>query len=142
MFDLAVDLREGLLAAHGQHGVSEADEDNDQRQMAEPGAVEPAQRLLVELHDSSTQRVGRYLDGNPEDSDGAPDNQDHDHNRGDDHDLQSFFAGLVDALYVLPPEIKNDENGKGSGEVVLGKNERVMRVPANIVDKPAQILSR
>ena len=39
--------------------------------------------------------------------------QQHDHHDGGDlHDPESFFAGLVDALDVLPPVVKRDRQGK------------------------------
>src|ERR1019366_10822758 len=58
MFDLPVDLRQSLFAAHGQHGVPEADEENDPHDVAEPGAVEPAQRFFVQRNHAWVQRVG------------------------------------------------------------------------------------
>ncbi len=42
MFDLAVDLRQSLLAAHCQHRVPEADEKDDPGDVPEKGSVQPA----------------------------------------------------------------------------------------------------
>src|ERR1700736_3550576 len=45
--DLAVYLRQRLLATHGQYRMPEADEQNDDCQMADPGTIQPSQRLFV-----------------------------------------------------------------------------------------------
>ena len=38
--DLAIDLRQGLFAAHRQHGMTEADEHDEHRQMADPAVLQ------------------------------------------------------------------------------------------------------
>ena len=51
MLDFAIHLREGFFAAHRQHGMAQADENNDQRDRVRPVvAVQPAERALIELH--------------------------------------------------------------------------------------------
>ena len=50
MFDLAVDLGQRLLAAHGEHRMAEADQQHDQRNARRPGPQQPAQRLAIMVH--------------------------------------------------------------------------------------------
>src|SRR5258708_23123838 len=104
MFDLAVDLSQGLLATHRQHRMTEPDKHDDPGQMADPGSVQPSQRLLVERNYTRVQWVRRQLDGPAEHGDGAPYDQNHDHHCSNDHDLQGLLTRFVDALNVLPPE--------------------------------------
>jgi hypothetical protein len=65
------------------------------------------------------KRVRRDLDGHAEDGNRAPYDQDDDHDGRDEHDLQGFFARLVNALYVFPPEIQDDDRGKDGSEMIL-----------------------
>src|SRR5580693_4529238 len=90
MLDLAVHLGERFLTAHGQNRVSKSHEKDDPCETADPGSVQPAQRFFVDLHDSGLQRIGRQMNGRAEDGDGAPDDQDHNHHGGDDHNLQGL----------------------------------------------------
>ena len=47
MLDLAIDLGQGFLAAHGQHGVAEADQNADQSDgVGQRGVLQPAQRVV------------------------------------------------------------------------------------------------
>ena len=50
----------------------------------------------------------------------TPPDEHNDHHGDQLHDLQSFFAGLANALGVLPPEIKGD----GDGEARSDKTDR------------------
>ncbi len=50
MLDFAVHLGQRLFTAHGQHRMPETDKQNDHRQVAEPGFVEPAQRFFIQAH--------------------------------------------------------------------------------------------
>ena len=61
MLDLAVDLGQRFLAAHGQHRMPESDEQDDPGEMADPGSVQPAQGFFVELHHPGMQRIRRQL---------------------------------------------------------------------------------
>jgi hypothetical protein len=108
MLDLAIDLGEGFFAAHRQNGVPKSHEEDDPGKVADPTSGQPAERFFVEMHHPQMQRIGGYLNGDPKDRDGAPDDQQHHHDGGDHHDLQRFLAGFVDALDVLPPEIQGD----------------------------------
>ena len=146
MFDLAIDLGQSFFAAHGQHGVPEADEEdnpgeNAERQMPEPRCIQPAQRFFVQRHHARVQRVRRQLDGSAQNRDGAPDQQNHHHHRGDRHDLQSFLAGFVHALGILPPEVADDDDGQSRGEVVVGKVEGAVHVHAHVFDEARQVLT-
>ena len=142
MFDLAIDLGQSFFAAHGQHGVAEADEEDDPGNVAEPGSVEPAQRFLVQRDYAGVQRVWRQLDGgSAQNRDGAPDEQNHHHHRGDRHDLQGFLAGFVHALGILPPEIADHDDGQSRGEVVVGKIQRAVQVDADVFDEARQVLA-
>ena len=50
MLDLAVDLGQALLAAHGQHGVAEGHENAEEaEQRHQPRALEKAQRVVAEF---------------------------------------------------------------------------------------------
>src|SRR5215472_17984301 len=118
MLNLTVDLSEGLFAAHGEDGVSETDKQKNPSQVREESPVEPAQRILVERNRPlRAKRTGWQLDGSAEHCDGAPADEDHNHHGRDNHDLQGFLTGLVDALRVLPPEIDHDNDGEPGGEV-------------------------
>src|SRR5450631_1373737 len=148
VFDFAVDLSQRLFAAHRQHRVSEANECNDrdkslEREMPEPGSVQPAQRLFVQGNHARVQRVGGQLDRCAQDRDRTPDDQNHHHHGGDGHNLQRLLAGLVNALGVLPPEVDDDDDGQSGGKVVIGKIQVPMQVlPAKVLDKPRQVLPR
>ncbi len=141
MFDFAVDLRQSFFAAHGEHGVAEADEKDDPGDVAEPGSVKPAQRFFIQRNYAGMQRVRRQLDGRAQNRDGAPDEQYHHHHRGDGHDLQRFLAGLVHALGILPPEIAHHDHRQSGGEVIVGKIQRAVQVPAHVLDKSREILA-
>src|SRR5580700_109534 len=140
MFDFAVDLGQSLFAAHGKDGVAEADEEDDPGDVAEPGR-EPAQRVFVQRNHARVQRAGRQLDGSTQHRDGAPDDQNHHHYGGDDHDLQSFLAGLVHALRVLPPEIKSHDDGQAGGKSIVGKIEGPVEVEAHVFDEAGEVLA-
>src|SRR5271163_742463 len=103
--------------------MSESDEKDDPCEMTDPCPVQPAKRFFVELHYSGMQRVWRQMNGRTEDSDGAPDDQNHNHHGGHDHDLQGLLARFMHALNVLPPEIHHDQNSEDCGKVVLGKDQ-------------------
>ncbi len=87
------------------------------------------------------KRVGRQLNGGAQNGNGAPDQQNDHHHRGDHHDLQGFLAGLVHALRILPPEIGHHDNGQPGGKVVVGEMQRAVHVHAHVLDKPCQILA-
>src|ERR1700678_3457520 len=76
-----------------------------------------------------------------EDGDGAPDDEDHDHDGGDDHDLQRLLARFMHTLDVFPPEIHHDQNGEAGGKVVFGKNQGVVDVLADIFDEASEVLA-
>ena len=141
MFDFAIDLGQRLFAAHGQHGVAEAYEQDDKREVTEKSAVQPSQRILVQGNGSGpVKRTGRQLNRSTQHRDGAPQNQNHHHHRGDHHDLQSFLAGLVNALCVFPPEINHYHNGEPGGEMIVRKIQRPVEIQAHVFDEAGEIL--
>ena len=122
MFDLAIDLSQSFLTAHGQYGVSEAHEEDDQGEFTEPGNMnQPAQRLAIERNHSRVERVGGPMNSDLKHRDRAPDDQQDDHDGRDDHDLYRFLAGFVNALDVLPPEIECNHHTEQGSKSVIGK---------------------
>src|SRR5690349_21599314 len=89
------------------------------------------------------QWIGRYLDRNASDGENAPQDQDHDHYRGDNHDLDSFFAGFVNSLHILAPKIDHDESAKHRRECIFRESmQRMTAVASDIFNKSSQVLSR
>ena len=70
----------------------------------------------------------------------APGNQDYHHHGGDLHDLQGAFAGFVNALGVLPPEIEGHQDGKDGGERVLRNVDVVAEVMEGVGQEPRRVL--
>ena len=143
MLDLAVDLGQRLFAAHGQHGVAEANEEDDP---ASGGAnqvplSQPSDSLFSGIAPAGLQGTGRQLHGRAQHRDRAPHDEDHHHHGGDHHDLHRLLAGFVDALRVLPPEVEHDDDRQAGGEMVVGKVQRAVQVDANVLDETRQVLS-
>src|ERR1700733_5840703 len=111
MLDLPVNLREGFFAAHRQHRMAQADENNNQRDGVRPLiAVQPAERTMIELHVLRVrQRRQAPAAAHPQRIK-TPADQHHHHDGGELHDAQSFAAGFGHALDILPPEIKRDDD--------------------------------
>src|ERR1700691_3612496 len=115
-FDFAVHLRERFLAAHGQHGVSERDENRDDAEHVRQAAVrQPSKRAAGEV-DVAGIRKWRQRRMAQECGVNAPADQDHHHHGDQPHDVQRFFAGLGNALGIFPPEINGDDNGETRGD--------------------------
>ena len=118
MLNFAIDLSERFFAAHGQHGVTQSDENGDDaremREMHDAGTVQPAHGVRAQFHIARV-REG-WQRGVPQ-NDGvhAPHDQDHHHNGGGLHDDHGLLAGFRYALDVVPPEIDGDDDGEGSG---------------------------
>ena len=72
-------------------------------------------------NDSRLQRIRRHLEWTVQDGYSTPGDQDHDHHRGYDHDLQSALAGLVNTLRILPPEVNSDQDSDRGGESIIRK---------------------
>ena len=98
---------------------------DDERQVADPAAIQPSQRLPVERNNARSEWTGRKLNRDLQNGDRAPDDQNHDHDRGDHHDLHGLLAGLVNALDILPPEVNRDDCAEAGGECVFGKVQRM-----------------
>src|ERR1700676_385365 len=89
------------------------------------------------------QRVWRHLNGRSKDGDRAPNYEDDDHDGRDDHDLQSFAAGFMNALDIFPPKVEGDEDGEGCGKGVLRKVwNGMVRITGDIFYETGQILAR
>ena len=135
MFDLAIDLGQRFLAAHGQYGMAEAHQHHDEGNARGPGAQQPAERLTIVVHGggSGKRRQVRTRFGQRNQ---APDNQHHHHHRGDLHDLQGAFTGFVNALRVLPPKIKGDHDGEKRRKGVVRNVNVVTQMMKGIGQKP------
>ncbi len=107
MLDLAIDLGQALLAAHGQHGVAEGHENAEQSQQRQASAFQKAQRLVTEVEVSGNRRR-RQVRALHDHRENAPRQKDDHHHGCDLHDAQSLAAGLFNALDVCPPVIDCD----------------------------------
>ncbi len=74
-----------------------------------------------------------------EQRDQAPHDQQHHHDRGDLHDLHGAFAGFVNALGVLPPEVEGHENGEGCGEGVIRDRNLVAEMVEGVGQQAGKI---
>ena len=111
-FNFAVDLRERFLAAHGQHGMAQGDENGEDAKHVRKAAVrEPSERAGAQPQVARV-RQGRQCGMAHSHCVDAPGDEQHYHHCDQLHDVQGFFAGLGNALGVLPPEIKRDDNGE------------------------------
>ena len=143
MGDLAIHLGQSLFPAHGEHGMSEADKQDDEGQVTDPCAVEPAQRLAIQRNNARSERARHCLNGDAQNRDGTPDDQNYNHDGGDHHDLDRFLAGLVNALNILMPEINRDHGAEYGSKGVLGEvGDGMSDVLCDILDKARQILPR
>ena len=109
--DLAIDLRQALLAAHGQQGMAQSNEDRHQRERTSPVFGEPSQGARAEpdaFRGGQRDRVGALR--HAEDRDQAPHDQDHHHHRGDLHDAQRLLARFMNPDGVFAPEIQRDDD--------------------------------
>ncbi len=101
MLDLAVDLGQRFLAAHGQHRMAEGHQDAEQAQHRRQLGVprKPSASLLKCRFDGTWQRrqIGPDVEGRID----PPAQQDHHHDRGDLHDFQGLVAGFLDALQMF-----------------------------------------
>ena len=141
VFSRFFNLGQSLFAAHGQHGVAEADENNNPHDVAEPCSIEPAKRFLIERNHTRVQRIRRQYDGRAQDRNGAPNKQNHHHHCRDDHDLQGLLAGFVHALRVLPPEVNHHHHGQAGREMIVREMQRTVHVHAHVFDESSQILA-
>src|ERR1017187_9747635 len=66
-----------------------------------------------------------------------PGQQHDDHDGGDLHDPESLFAGFLDALEVLPPEVKRDGDGEDDGGAVDADLRRAIEQVVNRGGDPA-----
>jgi hypothetical protein len=106
MRQFAIDLGERFFAAHGQHGVTEADDEPEDAEHVRQFAVLPEAERFVAVVNVGEGREGRQVAADFEQGEKRPAEQHHHHDGGDLHDPESLFAGLLDALDVLPPEVE------------------------------------
>src|SRR5260370_34215911 len=103
MVEFAVQLGEGFVAAHGQHGMAKAYEDGeDPSEMREMHSIEPTHGVRFEFQVFRMRNRGERGMAEPDRVD-APGYKNHDHYSRDLHDAHGLLAGLVDALDVVPP---------------------------------------
>src|ERR1022692_1677264 len=140
MFDLAIDLGQRFLAAHGQHRMAEAHQHHDEWNARGPGTQQPTERLMIVVHGGGTGKRRQVRTGLGQRNQ-APDNQQHHHHRGDLHDLQGAFAGFVNALGILPPEIKGNHDGEKRRKSVARNVNVATEMMEGIGQKPCQILA-
>src|SRR5215467_4819552 len=103
MFDLAVNLRHGFLAAHSEDRVTETDENSYKPDCRESRVLKPSQRApMFALVVSNRVSAGKWRQVSAAQKHGvaAPANHDHDHDGRDLHDAHGLFAGLVNTLDV------------------------------------------
>ena len=142
MLDFPIYLGHRLLTAHGQDGVTKADQYSDQAHCVRQVRVtQPSQRVFGKGQMTKARPGGKMRPSHPECVAG-PDNHQHDHDGSHVHDAQGFLAGLRDAFDVLPPEVDGDEASKEGGRQVHGQAHRNVRILQELVQKPHQIEAR
>ena len=143
-FDFAIDLSKRFLAAHRQDGVAEGDEDgNDSKHVRKAAVREPAEGAAAQP-EVARIRPRRQRGMAHRHCVGAPGDEHHYHHGDQLHDMQSFFAGLGNALGVLPPEIKRDDNGKARGdETGCSGRERAthVKILQKVFDQSREVLA-
>ena len=121
VLDLAIDLSEGLFAAHGQDGVAKGHEHAEEAEGAhEAGVFEEAEGVVAEVQVAGGGER-RQMGSGVEDGEEAPGEQNYHHDGGDLHDLEGFVAGLFNTLGVLTPEVDGDDYGDDGGGSVDGE---------------------
>src|SRR5579884_1987134 len=106
MSDFAVDLRECLLAAHGEDGLAESHENPEQSEsMSETGVLQKSQRSVVET-EIRWSRPGRKFSPYFRQREDCPTEQQNHHHGSDLHYPESFVARFFDSLDVLQPVIQ------------------------------------
>ena len=119
--NFAVDLGQGLEAAHGEQGVAEGDDDRDRADLRPDGTVEPAERVFAELYVLRYRQRRKLHVSLEQQGDGAPDEEGDHHDRGDLHDAQRLAAGFMDTADVTAPEVGRNQHSETGGEEV-GRN--------------------
>src|SRR5438309_864462 len=111
MANLAVNLGQRLLAAHGQDGVAESHHDPENSEKArQVWILNEPQRFLGEMQIAG-HWPGRQRLRMPQQGERSPAQQQYHHHGGYLHYLERLVAGLLNALDVLPPEIKRHQDG-------------------------------
>src|SRR3984957_1571547 len=144
-FDFAIDLRERSLAAHGEHGMAERDENRDDAEHVRQVRVnQPAQRFFAEVNVTGI-RKWRQRRMAQDRGVNTPADQDHHHHGDQLHDVEGFFAGLGNALGVFPPEVDRDDDrecGRDAADRVLRKRPAEMEIDRQFAHQAGEILAR
>jgi hypothetical protein len=128
VLNFAIDLRHGLLAAHGQNGVTQPNQDADQSdRVRQAGCAQPTKSILRESEICSPRQWREVSPLHAERIDAPADHQD-DHDCGHILDAQGFLTGLRDAFGVLPPEVNRDQRRKERSGEIHGKGETSVSV--------------
>src|SRR5215471_4698790 len=108
--------------------------------MSEMHAVEPAHGIRLKLQ---VFRMGQRRERRMAKPDGiqAPANQDHDHHSRELHDAHCFLAGFGNALDVVPPEIKGNENGEERGASSRRDLESNVEIVEGFVEETDDVLT-
>ena len=117
MRDLAVDLGQALLAAHGQNRVAEGHQDAEKPENRQSSSAQEAERILTEVEMRRDGRRRQLRAAQPHRI-SAPDKQNHHHHRGNLHHPQCLVARLLDSLDVLPPVVDRHQRAQQRRGVV------------------------
>ena len=122
MLNLAVDLRQALLAAHGQQRMAEGHQNAEESINRKSRSLQESLRVVAEMQ---VGRDGKRRQVRTFDKQGiaAPEKQNHHHDGGDLHNPQRLVARLLNALDVLPPVVDGHRRGKHCRRVVQVKLE-------------------
>ena len=149
-------LRQRFFAAHGEHGVPEADDESQNAEHVRQFAVLPEAERFVAIVNVGQGGEGRQVAAYLEQGEKRPAQQHHHHDGRDLHDPERLFAGFFDALDVFPPEVERDGHGKHNRgavnpylrsaveEMVDGGGDPAMGIgdADGVVDQASDVLSR
>ena len=141
MREFAIDLGQRFFAAHGEHGMAEGDHDTENAELLRQALIgkavmEEAERFFGEMQVSGRGQRD-VLVADFEERERRPAEQDHNHHGRDLHDPERLFAGLVDALDVLPPVIDGDGEGEDNRGPVDVELRRAVENVVNGARNPA-----
>src|SRR5690348_1480412 len=118
MFDFAVDLRHGFLAAHGEDRMPKTDKNSDEADCRKSRVLQPSERATVfTFVVGDGVSAGKWRQVNAADNHGiaAPADHDYNHDGCDLHDAHGLFAGFMNALDVFPPEVNRAKDREYRG---------------------------
>src|ERR1051326_3265716 len=144
MFDLAVNLRHGFLAAHSEDRMAKTDENSDKADCWETRVLQPSKRATVfTLVVSNRVSAGKWRQVSTAEKHGiaAPDDHDYNHDGRDLHDAHGLFAGLMNTLNVFPPEINRAENREYRRGCVVRQVNAEMHILEELVQQAGKVES-